>query len=84
MNAIGLAHQRVDSASKLWGLAHNAYNDCVTDKQKFAAFSQFELENIRLYAVASYEGLLDAMDSLARDLALLKSLAGDRPPRDLA
>ena len=57
-------------------MAHNAYNDAMTEAPAKGRRSGTDLENLRLHAVTAYEALLDALRIHHDNLAHLAALKG--------
>jgi hypothetical protein len=66
----------VDSCSKEWALAHNAYNAAVTEQPRKGRRSGTDLEDLRRHAEGAYEALLDALRIHSDNLAHLAALKG--------
>lgn len=82
IKAIADAHaSRVDveSLSREYTLAHNAFNTAVTEAPTRGRRSGTDLENLRLHAVSAYEALLDMMRIHHDNLAHLQALKGKLP-----
>lgn len=67
--------EEVDAASKQQAQAHRRYNDLCTQANR-GRFSGAEMEQARLFAVALYEGVLDALMRHSMNLTHLATLKG--------
>lgn len=66
----------VDSSSREWALAHDAYNDAVTTQPAKGRRSGTDLEDLRRHAQGAYEALLDALRIHSENLAHISALRG--------
>lgn len=66
----------VDACAKEWALAHDAYNDAVTEQPKKGRRSGTDLEDLRRHAIGAYEALMDALRIHSDNIAHLAALKG--------
>lgn len=69
----------VEACNREYALAHNAYNDAMTESPAKGRRSGTDLENLRLHALSAYEALLDAMRIHHDNLAHAAALKGRLP-----
>jgi hypothetical protein len=68
--------QCIDACQREWAIAHDAYNDAVTEQPRKGRRSGSDLEDLRLHSISAYEALLDALRIHSDNLAHLAALKG--------